>query len=415
MRSTTAAKSVVSQRVGTLKQVTLPECLEQDSCHIRPLQSFTVQRTLGKGGFGTVLEVSQGDLDRTFALKTIPREQSASSNAQDYDAFKNEVRIMRSLRHRHIVQLLNSYVQPERFSLVLHPVADMDLAQYLRDTEELPLAGPSFLERSRVLMGGMSSLVAALKEIHSSWVSHGDIKPSNILIKGEKFWLADFGASKMMSRNGNSNRKNVLVSPKYAAPETTKSRTQDEISDVFSLGCVFLEIATLCLSRTLSEFAGFRTALGDNSFHKTLGKTNEWIDMLNEEQERTKCSDIAHSIPFDMIRKMLRGNPEDRPTSHEVWLRFPKCTCCSDWQATNHQPPSIQGDVEDQAPRTNFRACTPPTCSGPGNKSLPLRKLRTRLRTRSAPLDEQRSRQPSLNIRSLHPSDKSRREDPIVE
>lgn len=415
MRSTTAAKSVVSQRVRTLKQVTLPECLEQDFCHVRPLQSFTVQRTLGKGGFGTVLEVSQDDLDRTFALKTIPREQSGPSNALDYDAFKNEVRIMRSLRHPHIVQLLNSYVEPERFSLLLDPVADMDLAEYLRDTEKLLLEGPLFLERSRVLLGGMSSLAAALKETHFSSVAHGDIKPSNILIKGENFLLADFGVSKMMSRNGNSNRKNVLASPKYAAPETTKSRTQNEISDIFSLGCVFLEMATLCMTRTLSEFAGFRTAHGDNSFHKTLGKTNEWIDKLNEEQERTKCSDIAHSIPFDMIRKMLRGNPEDRPTAHEVWLRFPRCTCCSDWQATNHQPPSNQGDVEDQAPRTNFRACTPFNCSGPSNKSLPPRKLRTRLRTSSAPLDEQRSRQPSLNIRFVHPSNKSRREDPMIE
>ena len=368
MGFTTAAQGVVSHRAETLKQVTLLECLEQDSYHARPLQSFTVQRSLGHGSSGAVFEVSQGDLKQSFALKTIRRKSSGSSDAPQYDAFKNEVRIMKSLRHPHIVQLLDYYIEPGRFLLLLHPVADMDLARYLRTAEKLPLEGPSFLERSRVLLGATSSLAAALKVIHSSSVTddhrlgiaHCDIKPANILISNNRVYIADFGAAKTMPHNGIPTMKDILVTPDYAAPETIKSRSLSPASDIFSLGCVFLEMMTFCMARRSSDFADFRaTALGEKSFHKTLGKTYEWIDMLKE-QERY---DLVHSIPFDTIRNMLRENPDNRPTALEVWRQLPKCTCCSDCQATNHQLPSNQGDVGDQVPHIKNETSPSPSAS----------------------------------------------------
>ena len=380
MRFATAAQGVLGHRVETPKQVTPPEYLEQDSCHVRPLQSFTVQRTLGHGSSGAVFEVSQSDSKQNFALKTIRRKRSGSSDAPDYDAFKNEVRIMKSLRHPHIVQLLDSYVEPERYLLLLD-VADMDLARYLRTADKLPLEGPLFLERSRVLLRGMSSLAAGLKAIHSTsltdddrfTIAHCDLKPANILIFNNSFRIADFGVSKMMPRFGPLTIKDMQVTPEYAAPETIKSRSLSRASDIFSLGCVFLEILTFCMARRLSDFADFRaTSLGDKSFHNTLAKTNEWIDML-EEQERWKCSPLVHSIPFDTIHSMLNRSPDDRPTALEVWLRFPKCTCCSDCQATNHQLSCNQGDVEDQLPRiknvTSQPLSAPSTVSPSGQSS----------------------------------------------
>ena len=340
MRFMTAAQSVVSPQMEALKRGTSPEGFEQDSSHVRPLQSFAVRRTLGHGGSGAVFEVSQVGSKQTFALKTIRRERLDSSGA-DRDAFRNEVQIMKSLRHPHIVQLLDSYVHPERFSLLFAPVADMDLARYLKISEEPSLKDTRPLELSKVFLHGMGSITAALKSIHSLPVPgcHGDIKPANILIYHEKFLVADFGASKIMPRNGTSTTKNVRVTPEYAAPETIESRSLSPASDIWSLACVFSEMATVLLDRKLSDFADFRaTALGDKSYHKTLGRTYEWIDMLDEEQKRRNCSELAQSIPFDMLHKMLSRNPKDRPTAYEVWLRFPKCTCCSNWQAPNHSP-----------------------------------------------------------------------------
>ena len=401
---TAAAQGVVSHRVETQKQVKIPESLEQDSCHVRSLQSFTVQRILGYGSSGIVFEVSQGDLKQSFALKSIRRKRSGSSDAPDYDAFNNEVRIMKSLRHPHIVQLLDSYVEPERFLLLLDPVADMDLSGYLRTTAKLPLEGPSFLERSRVLLSGMSSLAAGLKAIHSPSitddgfsVAHCDLKPANILIFNNIFRIADFGASKMMPCNGTLTMKDILVTPEYAAPETIKSRSLSHACDIWSLGCIFSEIVTLCMARRLSDFADFRaTSPGDKSFYKSLGKTNEWIDMLKEE-ERRKCSDLVHSIPFDTINNMLRENPDNRPTALEVWLQFPKCTCCSDCQATNNQLPSNQSDVKDEV--SLIKKVTSRHLPAPSTKSVSSQSSRSTssYSTDKIPLSCQRGTYPLLD------------------
>ena len=370
-RFTTAA---VSQRMTTPNWATLPEGVEQDCNPVRPLESLSVRRTLGHGGSGTVFEVSHRASKETFALKRF--------KVPDFLAFKNEVRIMKALRHPHIVEILDSYVQSDSFSLLMAPVADMDLNEYLTTAEATPLEGSASLDRSETLMRGMSSIAAALQHIHSSSVSHsvwhGDIKPANILIKDGIFLLADFGVSKMMPHDGTLATEKVQVTfprvqvtPEYAAPELIRSGASSPASDIWSLGCVFVLVATFLTSRSLSDFADFRvTDLGDKSFHATLKKINQWISMLHEEQERKKCSDQAHSIPFNMIRKMLSEDPEDRPTAHEVWLRFPKCTCCSDWPVTHHPPPSSHDEEEDQALGVTLTSCTRNDLSTAENSDL---------------------------------------------
>ena len=250
-------------------------------------------------------------------------------NASQYRAFLREVQIMETLRHPHIVHLLDSFIQPDRFSLLMAPVADMDLAELLR--MEAPLRSLSYREHSMRFIRGMGCLANALDYLHSAPrpVYHHDLKPKNMLISKGNFKITDFGLSRFKSRDETSIVEKVRVTPMYAAPETMKSRNQSSRSDIGSLGCVFLEVATWLSCRNLLDFAKFRaTEIGDTSFYKTLKKTKDWIRLLEEEQELRKCPPHgADSIPFDIILKMLEEDPKDRPTAHEVCLQFPTCTC----------------------------------------------------------------------------------------
>lgn len=387
MRFMTAA---VSPRVDTSNPVTLPDGVEQDLRPVRPLESLSVRCILGHGGSGTVFEVSHVGSRETFALKRFNSSHAPDfskgtsalkrlnlSHAPDFLAFKKEVRIMKALRHPHIVEILDSYAQSDSFSILMAPVADMDLDKYLRTTEAKPLEGPALLDRSENLMRGISSIAAALRYIHSSSiyysVSHGDIKPANILMNKGKWMLADFGISEFVAHGGTLATEKVQVTLEYAASEVIRSGSRSLASDIFSLGCVYAETVTILMNRSLSDFVDFRvTKLGDQSFHATLEKTSQWISMLHEEQERREGSDQAHSIPFDMIRKMLSENPFRRPTAHEVWLRFPKCTCCSDWPATYHQPPSHHDEEEDQAQGVSLTSCTRKYLSTAENPTTPV-------------------------------------------
>ena len=320
----TARQNVVNQQVDTLKRPALRDNLDRLVRIVGLSKSLTVQRTLGRGGSGTVFEVSPVDSEQRYALKIIKRSK-LDHNASQYSAFLREAQIMAALRHPHIVRLLDSCVHPNHFSLLMAPVADMDLAELLRT--EASMRSPLYQEYSRKLIPGMGCLANALNYMHSAprptW--HHDIKAENILFFKGDFKIADFGISKFRSHDESSIVEKVYMTPKYAAPETMSSSKQSCASDIYSFGCVFLEITTWLSCRELLDFAKFRaTEIGDTSFYKTLKKTKDWIRLLEEEQELRKCPpDGADSIPFGIIHKMLEEDPKDRPTAHEVCLHFP--------------------------------------------------------------------------------------------
>ena len=116
-------------------------------------------------------------------------------------------------------------------------------------------------------------------------------------------------------------------------------------------GYVLSEVATLISGRNLSDFAGFRRIeFGNKSFHNTLKKTKDWTRMLSVEQRRRNRF-FGQDRPdrLDMILEMLSEDPKERPTAREIWLRFPRCPCCSDWQATKHKHTSRQHGIDDEA------------------------------------------------------------------
>ena len=86
-------------------------------------------------------------------------------------------------------------------------------------------------------------IAKGLKYAHERRVIHGDIKPSNILIKGGKYKISDWGLSKL------KRDKSVTpggFTPNYAAPEQISSEFGkcDERTDIYQLGVVLYELAT---------------------------------------------------------------------------------------------------------------------------------------------------------------------------
>jgi len=48
-----------------------------------------------------------------------------------------EVEHLQKLRHPHIIQLVGSYLQGKRFSVLLYPVADYDLGKFLENVSDI--------------------------------------------------------------------------------------------------------------------------------------------------------------------------------------------------------------------------------------------------------------------------------------
>lgn len=96
-------------------------------------------------------------------------------------------------------------------------------------------------------------------------------------------------------------------------------------SDVFSLGCIFLDLLTFLLKKRSSAFCAHRSkkqrrprqsATPDQSFHANIGQVKTWIDELDNEAERKQ--DLTVSRVLALVRTMIDRDPSDRPHPQQV-------------------------------------------------------------------------------------------------
>ncbi|KAF2023493.1 kinase-like protein, partial [Setomelanomma holmii] len=144
--------------------------------------------------------------------------------------------------------------------IIMKPVADMDLHRYLsqRDWTTATLA---------TLRSWIGCLCSALAYLHQNQCRHKDLKPQNILIDGANVLLADFGTA----LDWTEAESDVTVGPPeaytrlYIAPEVALQQPRGTPSDIWSLGCVFLEIATVLSGKPLGTKVEYFQSLGTST------------------------------------------------------------------------------------------------------------------------------------------------------
>ena len=255
------------------------------------------------------------------------------------DAEKKELNILKKLQHKHIIKLVGTYSQGPILGLLLFPVAVCDLATFFEDVETLfhPLPKdaplPERLEKlglrkdetlgmflqerfaSTTLASIIGCLASAIQYLHSQRIRHKDLKPSNVLLSKFRIWLTDFGAATDFSQLSQSETdRGDRGTPKYFAPEVANWLPSGRAADIFSLGCIYLEIVTLICQIPLKELKLLRPAM-DSSFQANLDHVDKWFELLQPTVDRDYRSHLLIEI-----RRMLNPDPQKRPSA-EVLLR----------------------------------------------------------------------------------------------
>jgi len=113
------------------------------------------------------------------------------------------------------------------------------MAMELIDSPNLEtLAGGPF-DRQR-LLSIWAQLAGVLKHFHQHGQVHGDIKPGNVMLLGDRAVLIDLGLAGAWSKKGSSD---AIGTPAYAAPENLAGEPASPASDVYSLGLVIWGLA----------------------------------------------------------------------------------------------------------------------------------------------------------------------------
>eukprot|EP00667_Euglena_gracilis_P011210 EG_transcript_11432 len=208
---------------------------------------------LANGTWAAVFHVLREETKQFAALKVIP---VGASNADSYHA---EVDTLRKLHHPNVVQYCGHFVR----QLGNVRCLCIELEFCARQTLEAYLAAQQRrkgqLETAQ-LLDFVTQIASALEYIHSQEVLHGDLRPETVLVtKQWQLKLASFGSPLWVERNARIRRTitggdRVYAPPEWAdsvVPHRRLSPTETPLPsyDMWSLGCVVTELATLKLLR----------------------------------------------------------------------------------------------------------------------------------------------------------------------
>ncbi len=218
------------------------------------LGKYSIVRTLGTGGMGSVFLARDPSLDRDVAIKVILPQLTHQPGF--YERFHREARLVASLRHPHIVQVYDFAIEygdaatdadDQPFMVMEYfdggSLKDR-LAQLRNRGEAMPLN-----EITRIIV----AIAAALDYAHARGMIHRDVKPANILFRSQDAAqsvpvLTDFGIARIVGEAARASHTSpssgVVGTPAYMSPEQAAGEggSVDARSDMYSLGIVLYEM-----------------------------------------------------------------------------------------------------------------------------------------------------------------------------
>ncbi|MCB0193954.1 MAG: protein kinase, partial [Anaerolineae bacterium] len=198
------------------------------------LGRYEILRKIGRGGFATVYQARDRELDRLVALKALSPHLLVDT--EWIKRFRREAQLIAHLDHPHVVPIYDVGQSEGQHYIVMRLVDGPNLGRQL--TERGFFTWPDALAL-------MTSIAAGLDYAHQRSILHRDIKPANILIDPERGpLLSDFGLAKLAGTNSMSRTNEVVGTPFYIAPEIWDGKPATPQTDIYALGCILFEIIT---------------------------------------------------------------------------------------------------------------------------------------------------------------------------
>ena len=201
------------------------------------IPGYKILGKLGAGAMAVVYKAKQLSLNRTVAIKVLPKR--FSENPEYVERFYKEGQAAGKLNHNNIVQAIDVGEAGGYHYFVMEYVEGKTVADDLA-------AGNIFEEKDALDI--IIQVAHALAHAHAHGLIHRDVKPKNIMIsKDGVVKLADMGLAREITdiKLAETEAGKAYGTPYYIAPEQIRGKIDiDGRADIYGLGCTFYHMVT---------------------------------------------------------------------------------------------------------------------------------------------------------------------------
>ncbi|XP_075295758.1 serine/threonine kinase-like domain-containing protein STKLD1 isoform X4 [Opisthocomus hoazin] len=268
------------------------------------MEKYEVLEQLRPGALGTAL-VAELRTEKGVEKKYMIKQVECIEEKQANEALKEAMDLLK-LHHSNICAykelfvIWNNEVSSLFLCLVMQHSGQGDLSSVIKKKRQ-----KSQKITDMVILKFLGQMVDALFYIHKQNIFHRNVKPSNILVTGEaSFMLSDFSTETLMTDEMKWKIRVEENSKSWMAPETF-GFSFTEKSDIWSLGCILLDMITCFVLNAEEIISLLRDIRQDTS------RLEGVLTLMRNEDNS--------SLPlFPILFMMLQIQPSMRPTAKDL-------------------------------------------------------------------------------------------------
>ena len=250
----------------------------------RTISHYQIIEKIGEGGMGIVYKAKDTTLERTVAIKFLPRQ--TATQAEERQRFYIEAKAAAALNHPNIATIHAIEEVEDDVFIVMEYIEGQELKQK-NDAGPLPVEDAIHI---------ILQIANGLQEAHKKGIVHRDIKSANIMLTGSgQIKIMDFGLAKVRGGAQVTQIGTTLGTAAYMSPEQARGEDVDHRTDIWSLGVVLYE----AIAGQLPFKGHYEQAV--------------LYSILNEDPESITC--LRRGVPTELeaiMNKALAKSPNER-------------------------------------------------------------------------------------------------------
>jgi len=299
---------------------------EREQMKSRPcgnIEDYEKLERIEEGTFGVVFKARDKQTGEVVAVKKFKEDPEGSHEGFPLSALRELKTLMKAV-HMNVIHVKAVVTDREKSTFyVVMEFMSWDLRKLVKQGQVF-----SMVELRSLLF----QLLSAVEHLHINSIFHRDIKTANLLLNEQGVLkLCDMGLAKEYT--GKKQYTPKVVTLRYRAPELLLKMTYGKPVDLWSVGCVFAEVA---LGEPL--MSGYNEGDQLKSMFEVLGTPTEeiWpgfsrIPLINRMPNLTKRiiennvrarfkkrSRTLTALGFDLLERLLTYDPNQRITASEA-------------------------------------------------------------------------------------------------